>query len=230
MQTGYSHSAYAEIYSAFGNIRELEDCGGWILEREVPGTFYTDAMGLYPLFCCSKWEGLAASLDQLRSDLVSLVIVTDPFSPFDEQELRKLFSYVIPFKDHYVADLARPVEKILSKSRLRAAERALEMLDVDIYKGSEIADECLAVEWSSLYQQLSETKRISGMPASEPEAIAQLFRVPGLVVFRASRAGQVLGMHLEFLQSGGAVYGHLAAYSAEGKRLGAASALTSERD
>ncbi len=46
---GYLSSAYAESLAEFGRPRELAKCGGWILERKIPGTDLHDAMGCYPL-------------------------------------------------------------------------------------------------------------------------------------------------------------------------------------
>ena len=90
-------------------IRWLPASGGWLLERPIAGSDYRDAMGCYPLFVCRDWGGLAADLEPLRHELVSLALVTDPFGQYDEALLHGCFDVVMPFKPHFVADLSQPI-------------------------------------------------------------------------------------------------------------------------
>ena len=66
-------------------------------------------MGCYPIFTCQDWSQLANDLQDLGCDLVSLALVTDPFGEYDEPYLRRIFDVVFAFKEHYVADLQRPI-------------------------------------------------------------------------------------------------------------------------
>jgi len=190
------------------------------LDRAIPNSHRRDATGCYPIFCCRNWSGLKADLDELRADLVSLVLVTDPFAPVSEKDLNELFDRVIPFKEHFVADLSKPIEKIVSKKRYRLAHKALKTLTVEAAPHPE----ALVDEWWTLYSSLIHRHKLQGMKALSRSAFARLFTVPGLVVLRASFEGVTVGMHVEFV-SGDVVYGHLAAYSDLGYRLHASSAL-----
>ena len=55
--------------------------------------------GVFPLFVCRDWTGLRADLGTLDG-LVSLTLVTDPFSDIDIASLSDLFDVVRPFKQH----------------------------------------------------------------------------------------------------------------------------------
>jgi hypothetical protein len=113
--TGYLHPAYAQSLAEFGTPRGLPESGGWILERPIPGTPHHDAMGCYPLFTCQNLPKLYTDLEYIKKDLVSLALVTDPFGEYDEGYLRRCFKYlVIPFKDHFIVDLRRPINDIVS--------------------------------------------------------------------------------------------------------------------
>src|SRR5829696_5348289 len=106
--TGYSHPAYAESLAEFGDPRELPQCGGYILQRQIPGFPYRDGMGCYPLFACRDWSQLLADLEDIGRELVSLALVTDPFGDCDTVYLRRCFrDVVILYKEHFVVDLTR---------------------------------------------------------------------------------------------------------------------------
>ncbi len=42
---GYAHANYAVALREFGRPRELPASGGWLLERKIPNTEYSDLMG-----------------------------------------------------------------------------------------------------------------------------------------------------------------------------------------
>src|SRR5437868_13346155 len=76
--TGYADPAYAATLVHVGQPRLLPRSRGSILVRRVHDTPYFDGRGPYPLFSCSDWSCLGADVDELRSDLISLVVVADP--------------------------------------------------------------------------------------------------------------------------------------------------------
>src|SRR5712692_3202685 len=148
---GYRHPAYIEALSEFGNPRELPRSGGWILAREIAGTGRTDATGAYPLFACHDWHELEADLRDVQ-DLVSLVVVPDPFGDHDLPLLRRSFPNLVrPFKEHFVRDLSVPADSVSSHHRYYA-RRARRSVHVDV------CDEPLdfADEWAELYGNLIE--------------------------------------------------------------------------
>ena len=112
--SGYLHPAYAESLAEFGTPYLLPASGGWLLKRPVPGVPYQDAMGCYPLFACRDWSQLGADLADIRTDLVSLALVADPFGIYEYTTLKRCFDTVSPFKDHFIIDLSLPLRTFVS--------------------------------------------------------------------------------------------------------------------
>ena len=81
LRCGYLSPEYVASQAECGQPLALPRSGGWLLERRIPGSEATDAMGPYPIFCCSDWSVLGDDLAGLGDRLVSLVLVTDPFGP-----------------------------------------------------------------------------------------------------------------------------------------------------
>jgi len=217
---GYLHRAYAESFAEFGRARELPAAGGWILERVIPHTDLTDAMGCYPVFACQDWRGLETDLPRLADDLVSLTIVTDPFGGVTEDGLRRAFDVVTPYKCHFVTELRklerhdvprahrRNIAKALGRVRLATTPDPLQRLN----------------KWVGLYEDLVERHRIGDLRKFSRVSFAQQFRVPGLVMFEASVDDEIVGLHT-WCVHGNAAYGHLGVSSAKGYEVEAAYAL-----
>src|SRR5207237_160064 len=111
VESGYAHPGYAASLLEFGRPRALIQSGGWILERPIPGANARDAMGCYPIFSCRDWSLLKSDLVELSGDLVSLVLVADPFGNFTEKLLGDTFKDLLtPFKEHFVIDLCEPLK------------------------------------------------------------------------------------------------------------------------
>jgi hypothetical protein len=219
--TGYAHPGYADSLEEFGSPRPLSRCSGWLLERPIAGAPYRDAMGCYPLFACRDWSLLPEDLDALGQDLVSVVLVADPFGA-GEGFLRQCFDQVAPFKEHFVVDLAGPAPGSLSAHHRRYSRRALQEHTVErVQNPTEFAG-----EWARLYQRLIERHGIRGIPAFSPQALARQLAIPGMVVWRARRGGETVGATL-WLQQGEVAYYHLGAYADEGYRSRASFALFS---
>lgn len=219
--SGYRHPAYAAVFSEFGVPRELRNSGGNVLVRATPMFDMQDAMGCYPIFSCINWSGLHEDIRDLASDgVLCLSLVTDPFGKVTQQELSEMFERVIPFKLHFVADLSEPVERIVSGKRLRAAMKSLERLDVRVEK---LTEKCVD-DWLTLQHELAARHGMKGMKILSRSAVERLFAVPGVTIIQAAVDGETVGMHIELIQ-GDVVYGHLASYSARGRKIGAAGAL-----
>ena len=208
---GYLAPAYAESLSEFGTPLPLPGSGSWILRRSVaPGI--AAAMGPYPLFCCRDWRALAADLEEAAPTLTSLVVVTDPFAPVDPDTLAAAFpDRVAPFKEHFVADLSRPLSSFVSAHHRRYAQRPGVTVEVCAQPLAWLDD------WCALYQNLCARHQIHGIPALSRAAFSRQLAVPGLTALRASAGGATLGMALWYRQ-GDVAYYHLAAYSDDGYR------------
>jgi len=217
---GYLSAAYTESLAEFGSPLVLPRSGSWLLRRTiVPGI--SDAMGPYPLFCCQDWRAIGADLDELAAanpndDVaagapVSAVVVTDPFADCDPALLAAAFrDRAVAFKEHFVADLSRPLSSFVSAHHRRYARRDLAV--------EECADPLRWLDdWCTLYQNLCARHEIRGLPALSRAAFRCQLAVPGLLALRASAGAETLGMVLWYRQ-GDVAYYHLAAYSDEGYR------------
>jgi hypothetical protein len=219
--TGYLHANYAHSLAEFGNPLSLPRSGGWILEREIPGTGDRDAMGCYPLFACRDWAGLRSDLDDLGEAFVSVCAVADPFGVDDSAQLRECFPDLVqPFKQHLIVDLTRTMRSFVSPHHRSRATKALRHLTIQ---------QCpepgqFLEEWTSLYQRLVERRGIRGIPRFSHLAFARQFDVPGLVMLRAEYRSEVVGIALWFVQ-GKVAYYHLSACSELGYSLGASYGL-----
>jgi hypothetical protein len=215
----YVHPLYASSLSEFGQPLELPRCGGWLLRRQIQGADAIDATGCYPLFACRDWSRLGEEVERLEN-LVSLVLVTDPFGDFDLAELRRHFDDVRVFKPHYVIDLAASVEQIASRHHRYYARRALRRLEIE--PQSRPAD--LLDEWTALYGVLVERKGLRGIQAFSRDAFGMQLAVPGALVLVARLGGELVGADWYYVD-GPVAYGHLAAFSPEGYRVNASYAL-----
>jgi hypothetical protein len=217
---GYRHAQYADAFAEFGTPVFLPHCRGWVLRRGIPESNRDDATGCYPLFACGRWDALHEDVRSLSSDLVSLTIVTDPFATIGLDDLRRCFDTVVAFKEHFVVDLKQRAAQPVSRHHRRYAARALRALDI------ELCDTPLAFldEWVALYDSLVRKHRLQGMRAFSRDSFARQLAVPGLVMFRASRARATVGLHLWYAH-GDMAYAHLGATSVEGRALMASYGL-----
>jgi len=178
-------------------------------------------MGCYPLFCCQDWSQLHADIEDLGDDLVSLSLVTDPFGAYDVAYLQQCFKdVVIPFKEHYVIDLHRPMDEITGKRRRKHARRALREVQVEVGQ----APVAYLDEWTALYGNLIRKHEIRGIRTFSKAAFATQFGIPGAVMLRAVRDGIVVGAQVYFVQDD-VVHCHLGASSEDGYAVGVTYAL-----
>jgi hypothetical protein len=218
--SGYLHPAYAASFDDIATPRELPACGAWSLDRPIPGFGQRDGMGCYPLFCCRDWTRVAHDLAALTDQLVSFVLVTDPFGEFSHADLERVFDVVRPYKRHYITDLARHADVPSTRRHRRNTTHALRAVTLNR------VDEpmALADRWVELYGHLVEHHRLTGLHAFSRRCLQRQLSVPGLRLFSATAEGQVVGLHLWYVQ-GDVAYGHLGATSQLGYELMASYAL-----
>jgi hypothetical protein len=193
------------------------------LERQIQGFADHDAMGVYPLFACQDWSNLHLDLGELEHSLVSLVLITDPFGDCDEAYLRLCFKDVVfPFKQHFVVDLNRSINSVVSDHHRRNTRKALQRVCIErCVKPPEHLD-----EWFGLYKNLIRRHQITGIAAFSRDSFATQLNVPGIVAFRARYEGVTVGINLWYVQ-GNVGYYHLGAYSEFGYELQASFGLFS---
>lgn len=219
--TGYGHPAYARSLSEFGVPIELTRSGAWILRRRIPESSLYDAMGCYPIFCCSDWSQLSHDIEEIGTSLVSLSAVPDPFGAYDALLLHECFRDVIrPFKDHFVTDLSRTPRSFLSHHHQRYAQKALTRVEVEICEDPT----SFAEEWVTLYAGLIRRHGIKGIRTFSETSLARQLKVPGSIIFRAFVEGATVGMTLWYVQGEVGFY-HLGAYTDLGYSLEASYAI-----
>lgn len=221
--TGYLHPQYIHSLSDYGVPRELPHCGGWILERGIPGTEYLDAMGPYPLFCCKDWTRLHLDLAVIQEEkkLASIALVTDPFAGCDEAYLHTCFpDRMFAYKDHYLVHLPCDMNKAISKHHRYYARRTMKSVDVEVVESPAGYEQ----EWTSLYNVLCDRHKLTGIHRFSATAFKIQFGIPGAVYFRAINNGECIGGHIWYVQNGVA-YSHLAAFTEQGYDLMASYAI-----
>lgn len=217
---GYRGPAYPHALVHVGRPVALERSRGWCLLRPIEGTDACDACGPYPLCVCDDWKRIAEDAAALSSAAVSLTLVTDPFADVSPRTLAGAFpDLCIPFKRHYVV---RPGTAPVDDHHRRNVRVGLRNTEVDIEDG---ADRWLP-DWIRLYDHLVLRHSIDGVARFSPESFARQFRVPGMLVARATVAGDVVGMTL-WAVDGERAYYHLGAYDDRGYRARASYAMFS---
>ncbi len=177
-------------------------------------------MGCYPLFACQDWSALADDVTGLGPGVLTLTLVADPFGNFHPDLLRSIFDVVVPFKEHLVTDLTRPIDQIVSKHHARYAQSAARHVTVELVERPiDFLD-----EWWELYAQLIIRRSITGMAAFSKRSFARQLTVPGLVMFRAIHEDITAGLDLWYVQ-GDVAYFHLVALSEIGYRMRASHRL-----
>lgn len=222
---GYLSPQYAQSLAEFGKPLHLPGCGGYLLERNIGSdTDRTDAMGLYPRFCCRDWSQLATDLQALgerATPPVSVALVTDPFAEVDESLLNATFpDRMIPFKTHFCVDLNQPPAEFVTSHHRYYTRVALRTLQLERIE----QPESFLDEWDALYAHLAERHQLSGIKRFSRTAFAQQLQVPGIVAFRAYDTSGTVGGQLWYVD-GDRAYNHLAAFTPAGYKANASYAL-----
>ena len=218
---GYLHKDYAQSLSEHGNIIRLPHSKGWILKRKIPDFDYFDGMGIYPLFFCENWNNLSEDLKEIENDLVCFTMVTDPFGKFNKSILKEEFNDVFfPFKEHFVIDLSKPLEQIISIHHRRNIKKALKKVIVERCE----SPVTVSKEWVKLYENLINIHHIKGIPAFSKSALVKQLGVPGVIVFRGIYNDKTVGMLIWYVNNQIGYY-HLGASSMLGYSLKASFAL-----
>lgn len=219
---GYLNPLYAQSLDEYGSPLELPASQAWILKRNISGSPLLDGMGLYPIFMCANWAGLPADLDNLRGDLVSLALVTDPFGEYTPADLQRAFQDIArPYKQHFVIDLTQKPKDFIDKHHRRNLRKALEAVNIEICAENPVQ---YLNEWTALYDNLIRRHTITGITKFSHRAFEKQLRTPGMVAFRALADGVTIGMLLWY-KHGDIGYYHLGAYNDLGYRLNASYAL-----
>jgi hypothetical protein len=210
--SGYLDQHYAQSLAEFGVPVKLEQSKSWILQRQIAGSEYKDAMGCYPIFSCEDWASLPNDLNTFDEKLVAFSMVSDPFADFDLAELQKTFRDVCyPFKSHYVLDIKNFDKDLISKGHYRNAQRAQKLLTIEkITHPKKYLN-----KWMELYSSLIVRRKIKGIARFSYNAFKMQFETPGFVIYTAKFINKIVGM-VSFYKMNDIVYYHLAAYDEDG--------------
>ena len=219
--TGYLNPDYVKALSEFGQPIELTSSRGWALRRAIDGGPECDAIGGYPFLACQDWTGLAADLEQLRGDLVSFACTPDPFGNYALSDLESLFPDCMHhFKDHFIADLSLPPERIISRHHRKYAERAFKKVEVEF---STVPYGYLE-EWLTIFGTAVRQFGVTGIRAYSRAAFSRHLALPGAIMSLARHRGKLVAAHVQMLH-GETAYAHLASQTEDAYHLGAAYAL-----
>jgi hypothetical protein len=132
--------------------------------------------------------------------------------------LRNCFNVVIPFKEHFVRDLRKPLK--LSRHHRRYTRKSFENVSIDV------CEEPIRFidEWTDLYSALATRFNIKGIRAFSKQAFAKQLSLPGAIMFRALYHGTAVGAHLVYVQDD-VCYAHLAGCNSIGQELMASYAI-----
>lgn len=221
LPTGFLHPEYAASLAEFGAPRALTGSSAWLLERQIDGSPHRDAIGCYPLFCCSDWTRLEEDLAALQGVLVSVAVVTDPFGRYDQGLLERCFpELVVPFKQHFVVDLSIYARETLDRKTRQAINRGLRQVRVE-----RCAEPWPHMDdWVRLYGEAAARFAMSPIQAMSRRAFERQFRIPGLHMWRAVIGTETVAIATVFVH-GDTAYGHLIALSEVAYRISAGYAI-----
>ncbi len=213
----YASHDYAKAFAQSLEFIFLEEAKIFVVKRPIPGTSFYDAVGCYPLSPISETGNLGKDFIKLKEhNIISLVLVTDPFFSPAQDQLRDFFDHVVKFKEHYLCDLSGNNEySSHHRYEIRKALKSLEVRKIDFKD--------YIVEWNKLYQNLIDKHGIKGVQAFSKEYFLELQNINPLM-FGAFSDGTLVSAHLWFEHSDYA-YSHLAASNEIGYKLSAAYPL-----
>ncbi len=215
----YASSAYALALAAVGAPVDVSEWGSFVLERPIPGSSRTDAIGAYPFQVMGARADLEGGLERLRAKgLVSLVMVPDPLRGPPASALSRVFPLCRPFKTHHlVGRWAGPYDPSRHhRERIRRGQRRcrVEQVRLKDWIGP----------WKALYAGLVDRRAITGAAAFRPDYFDALAAEPRITAFAALVEGELAAMTLWF-EHQGVVYNHLTAANAQGYANSASFAL-----
>ena len=218
---GYAGEEYARSLTGIGEPLALTKSGGWILTRALHGENVRDATGCYPLFSCIDWNSLGDDLHNLSQDIIAVSLVADPAADVTTASLQQAFPDVCyHFKNHFFADLSRPLTSFVSDHHQRNAKRSSKALRIEMLHNPV---EHLT-NWIELYDQLVDRHQINGQAAFSRYSFERQLQVPGIRAYAAWKGTEMVGMILWMVTPEIAYY-HLAAYSDVGYETKASFAL-----
>jgi hypothetical protein len=218
MKHPYTTLAYAESFTHVGRALEIPEWNTSVLVREIE-LGYEDVCGTYPLTIFEKQTDIEAGLERLRSHhFISAVFVVDDHHRPTLEKLQQSFTFVKPFKTHYV--FKRQHGDIIynkhHRYELRQAQKNVQVAALDLNQHLDA--------WLSLYSNLVQQKKITGVQAFPINYHIMLSNLEGVTAIGAWQQGELISCHL-WIAHGDYVFSHLAASNLQGYACRAAYAI-----
>ena len=205
---GYQSKEYAKSFQEVGTPCQLSKSLGWLIIRKIPDCQFFDAMGCYPFMICSDWVHLESDLSEIKDEIITLTVITDPAGNYTKKLLEHIFPELCtPFKEHFVVELQTNWKQSISSNHKRNAQKAVKNIEIEYVDNPH----AYIHTWCRLYGNLIKRHKITGITKFSPEAFDQQLRAPGIGAHRAIYNGQTVGMVLWYIHDQH-VYYHLGAY------------------
>lgn len=209
---GYSSEYYYRTLDRVGQPLFLPRSQAWGLVRNIPNTSYRDLSASFPFLRAISPNRITEDFADLPDDVVTAVVVTDPFSEADPNMLNHSFNAGLTFfKKHYVVNVQSYATDVhhehLNKVRTAFGRGVTvhECYRTDYYE--EI--------WGMLWDLLVSRHGLADAPGPSRSGVIRQLRVPGTMCVRAQLGSNVIGMVIFYIEGSNAYY-HLGAYSEMG--------------
>jgi len=216
----YASQRYVAALESQGQSLVLPRTQAWLLSRAIGDSGSRDLQGPYPRLPVADPAALRQDLAELgQQGYVSFVAVSDVLASADLGlvEYAGLFSRCLAFKQHQVLDRSLPFSYDRHhRYEVKRGRRFCEVSRLDYAEGLET--------WRSLYAELIARHAVSGPANFDPAYFSRLADVPGLELWVAKIAGEVVAGQLWFFH-GELAYYHLAAAYLAGYKHSAAYAI-----
>jgi len=215
----YATLAYAKTLTHVGHPLHVPDWHTYVIARDYEGKA-VDAVGPYPITCLAPESDLRSGLDALgNAGCVSVTFVVDNLIGPPISKFQNAFTFVRPFKTHYLVDgvvgTYQPSKHHRYEIR-RAAQRGVEVRIVPLL---EILD-----EWTALYDALISHHHIAGAQRFSRTSFEALANCEGFSTVAAFVDRKLVSCHL-WVEFQNFVWSHLAASNALGYESGASYAV-----
>ncbi len=189
----YNTLQFARSYEFAGAIVSLPRSGLKVIQRRIRGQYY-DLLGVYPFVHEVDVALLELDLQELSSDVVSLVMVADPFCSPQMLENTTHWEVSRPFKRQSMLNLQTDDAPPWSKNLRRDIRIGTASNDLSWAKPG--ADS--ARTFWNLYQRIVEKHQVDGIARLSEKSIEQQLSCQGASMLIATDSKQVSGAAIIF--------------------------------
>ena len=201
----YASDHYAVTAANGDQLVKSSVLNTWLRTRQIPGTPYRDACGLYPFSADIRPASKAAIAMELEAyGLVSLVLITDPFQTGTDGVAD--WDVCRSYKEHFLIDLKNG-PPAFSRHHRQEVRRSLKTCTV---RQIELGD--YLNEWSDLYDNLVKRHNLGDMHHFSKDYFRRLANDSAFSAVAAFSNDTMVSCHIWARQEQ-VIYSHLAASS-----------------